>query len=507
MPTSRLVIDLSAVEHNLALLRTVISGGAAAPASAGAGVAAATGKVQLCAVIKQNAYGMGAGRIARKLAQCGADLLAVYSLDEARELVDLPIKAPILVLMPVSGIDRSDPLFRLTIAGRLHLVLHSVQHATELAAFCSRLGLQLPVHVQVDTGMSRGGCLPEEAVELVKLVASTPRFRLAGLMTHFSSPGHDEGFTREQAKLFRSLIDAVKPTLVELAKKGVPPVVVHAANTAATLRSGSLHATMVRVGQGLYGFGAGDLGGTTPADFASAASGLHHAVRWVAPLVHSEVIPAGWPVGYNRTFTSRRPARIGIVPVGYANGYPIGLGNRALVRLTGRAYPKVGDTSEGGKLPGGGAGINSPGQAPGVWAPVVGRVSMDQITIDLTDVPDAMCAIGMEVELIGSEPGSPNSVPRLAGEAGTIPHQLICGITASVERTYVVGQQGEGTVAGAGVNATAISLPGNRPGRTDSIKVEGPEGGKGRDAGAGLSETPLAIVSPKHAPRPSAAAG
>ena len=97
--------------------------------------------------------------------------------------------------------------------------------------------MTLPVHVQMDVGMSRGGCLPEEATALVRFVVAAPRLRLAGAMTHFSSPASDETFTKEQAKLFRHWIDGVKPLLAESAKKGHGPCVVHAANTAATLRS------------------------------------------------------------------------------------------------------------------------------------------------------------------------------------------------------------------------------------------------------------------------------
>lgn len=432
MPTSRLCIDLSAVEHNVATLRHILSGTSEKnrPDSSRGHHPA------ICAVIKQDAYGLGAPRLARKLSQLGIDLLAVYSLDEARALVELPIKSPILVLMPVRGIERSDPLFSLLVAKRLHLVLHGTQHALELSSFCSKLGLQIPVHVQVDTGMSRGGCLPPEAIDVVRHAAESSRFLLAGLMTHFSSPGHDEPFTREQAKLFRTVVDASKPTLTTLAKSGGKPVMVHAANSAAALRSASWHATMVRIGQGLFGFAAEDLTGEAPAEFAAAASALTHAVRWLAPIVHLHDIPATWPVGYNRTWRARRESRIGVVPVGYANGYPIQLGNQSVVRLTGRSYPKMGDstTPQLTLMP-----QTDSGQ--GMYAPVVGRISMDQITIDLTDVPEQLCRPGMEVELVGTERDAPNALPQLASRAGTITHALLCGIAASVERTFVVSQQ------------------------------------------------------------------
>lgn len=451
MPTSRLAIDLSAVEHNLKLIRSATGSlanllpGTAPVVSAVAALRPAY-KTQVCAVIKQDAYGMGASRVARKLAQCNVDLLAVYSLDEARALVDLPIKCPILVLMPVAGIDRSDPLFRLTVSGRLHLVLHNQEHAIELSSFCSKLGLQIPVHVQVDTGMSRGGSMPEHAAEVVRIAAASSRLRLAGLMTHFSNPGNDEAFTREQARVFRTFVDHIKPTLTELAKTGAAPVVVHAANTAATFRSSSLHATMVRVGQGLFGFGAGDLAAQPPADFVAQADGLRHAVRWLAPIVHTQAIPTGWPVGYSRTWHARRPSKIALVPVGYANGYPIMLGNRAMVKLTGRAYPKVGDST---------AAVDS----ASVYVPVIGRVSMDQITIDITEAPESLCKMGMEVELIGNDPAAVNAMPNLANLAGTITHELLCRIAASVERTYAVTDVEAGQTTSPFVRAELVVPP------------------------------------------------
>lgn len=426
MTTSRLEINLAAIDHNVGVIRSVIAGAE--------GVAHAS-KVQLCAIVKQDAYGLGAVRIAKRLASSGVDLLAVYCLVEARQLADAPIRTPILILMPVEGMERNDPLYRLAAAGRLQLTLHSMKQAQSLIASATSLGVTFPVHVQVDTGMCRGGCLPEEAEKLVALATTTPRLRLAGLMTHFSSPGSDESFTKEQARLFRSWIDRVKPSLAQAMAKGQPPCVVHAANTAATFRSDSLHATMVRVGQGLLGFGETDFGADHTAQFAEQIKTLRPAVRWLSRIVHIHDVPAGWPVGYERTFVTQRPSRIAVVPAGYADGYPVALSNKGKVRLTGLHWDRPRTQEPMASL--------IPEPTASAWVPVVGRVSMDQITIDVTDAPPELSGLGMEVEIIGSEPGMPNHLATLAKQAGTITHELLCRLSPALERLYLFSGQGE----------------------------------------------------------------
>lgn len=420
MATSRLEIDLGAIDRNIQRVVKL------------ANPAGSANKVALCGVIKQDGYGLGAARLAKRLAGSGVDMLAVYSPDEARALVDIPIKTPVLVLMPVWSMDRADTLYRLAVNSRLHVTLHSLPQAQELANIAARIGLDLPVHVQVDTGMSRGGSLPDEAEALVQFAASAPRFRLAGVMTHFSSPAHDEVFTKEQARLFRAWVDRIKPILAQQAAKGRPPVLVHAANTAATLRSSSLHATMMRIGQGLMGLGAEAVAGEENIEFMTDAAALEPAVRWVSRIAHVEAVPAGWPVGYNRTWEAKRPSLIALVPVGYANGYPLGLSNTGVVRLPGTMWDKVRTTAPDEPI----VASSRLGQ-PGVFAPVVGRVSMDQITIDVTDVPEAMRKPGCEVELVGVDYDAPNHLPTLSKNAGTITYEFLCRIGQGVERTYL----------------------------------------------------------------------
>lgn len=448
MSSSRLEIDLSAVQRNVTVLRAALEAARTAPPSQPADPAEApavatppAARAAICGVIKQDGYGLGAPRIAKKLAALGVEMLAVYDLDEARALTEAPIQTPILILSPIRTIERQDPVYRLAVRGRLHLVAHDLPQIADLANIASRLGVRLPLHVQLDSGLGRGGALDAEARQIVETVAAHPRLLLAGLMTHFSAPASDEPFTREQAKLFKAWVQSLKPILQAHPAALTPivggPVVhphMHAANTVAMLRARGLHGSMVRVGQGLYGYGFESFTDPLAVEFASFGKQLQPAVRWLSKIVHIHEVPKGSAVGYNRTFKAQRPTRVALVPVGYADGYPIGLSNTGKVNITGQQW----DRSREGLLAGGSRVeiLERP-----AFAPVIGRVSMDQITIDVTGLPDNLARIGAEVELIGKDPQAPNHLPTLAKAAGTITHEMLCRIAPKVERAYSAGAQ------------------------------------------------------------------
>lgn len=493
MPTSRLDIDLSAIERNLSGVRDVIGGsspmahGPAADARPGAGPQApgpgprptpGSPRVGVCAVLKQDAYGCGAVRVAKRLSGLGVDMLAVYTLDEARPIAEAVPALPILVLMPVHGVDRTDPLYRHAAAGRLHLALHSADQFQGVQEMAGRIGAPVPVHVQVDTGLTRGGVLPDQAAALVGQVVASPRIRLGGLMTHFSSPCCDDGFTREQARVFREFVEAIKPAVKAAVEQGgkavsnVAQMSLHAANSCAMFRSRAYHGTMVRVGQAVLGYCGHDVPGRERFEFRDEMERLEPAVRWLSSVVHVQEIDAGWPVGYGSTWRAParadgRRTRIALIPVGYADGYPRTLGGRGnggpgWVGFTGRLFERrgggEGPADEAGRAPDGTQNL------PMVYAPVVGRVSMDQITVDVTDVPDAYLRtgkvgaepVGPEVELYSRSPGTRNFLPALADAAGSITHELLCRIGPRVERTYRV----PAAMGGADGAATAVRIGG-----------------------------------------------
>lgn len=483
MATSRLEIDLSAVERNLGHIRGVV----------GSDTSKAGAPVAVCAVLKQDGYGLGAARLAKRLAGSGVEMFAVYTMDEARTIADAVANVPILVLMPVTAIERMDPIYRHVTAGRVHITVHSEDQVRQLSESCTRIGAMLPVHVQVDTGLSRGGVPPEKAQALVQQVVGgggsggtagaggsgggSGRMKLAGLMTHFASPCCDADFTREQARLFRDFVEEIKPLLKAAvaasggARTGAPVVapnqlMLHAANSCALFRARSYHGTMVRPGQALLGYALDDVPADGAFEFRQAAAKLEPAVRWTSTVVHISEIPAGWPVGYGSTWRAPwradgKKTRIALIPVGYADGYPRSLGGRATggpgwVRFTGRRWER----------PGGGEGEAAEGLAHGhagdwVAASVVGRVSMDQITVDVTDVPEAMLAGTPEVELIGRERSAPNFISTLASGASSITHELLCRIGPRVERVY---RYPAGAVAGPPASsASAGSSAGGGP--------------------------------------------
>ncbi|MCZ6811761.1 MAG: hypothetical protein O7D97_07115, partial [Planctomycetota bacterium] len=204
-----------------------------------------------------------------------------------------------------------------------------------------------------------------------------------------------------------------------------PDCLIHVANTFATLRHRRYHKSMVRVGQAWAGFGPEWM---SDGAFGRQAAALRPVVSWRSRIVHVKTIGRGTPVGYGSTWTAKRRSRIGLVPVGYADGYSTGLGSTD-------TNPKpacVGVVMD--PPPAKGAAVR--------FVPVVGQVNMDQITIDLTELipsgggDSAQIGPGTTVELISPDPAAPNHLPALAKAAGTIPHELLCRLNPRIKRVY-----------------------------------------------------------------------
>lgn len=482
MSTSRIEVDLTAIGNNVRVIKRVASGefSSAAKPTGGSSDAPNPDKARthrpaaVCAVLKQDAYGLGAVRIAKRLAACAVDMIAVYSLDEARTLVEAGITTPMLVLMPVRSMDRSDPAYRHAVVGKLHLTVHDEDQLNSLIDVCGKLGAAMPLHVQIDTGLARGGATPESGARIVETIVRSPRLRLGGLMTHFASPCGDPEFTREQARQFREWVERIKPSLAGAVNQRIDAplphgLFIHAANSCAMFRSSKYHGNLVRVGQALYGYSLEGAEEKETSEFAGAAAALSPVARWTSSIVHVKEIPTGFPVGYGSTWRAARPTRVALVPVGYADGYPRLLSNAGVVGVTGRAWERSGTTlPPGADIP----AIHEARRALAastMYAPVIGRVSMDQLTIDVTDVPAAMCRVGSEVEIGVGDRGAPNSFLRLAELAQSIVHEQMCRLGARVERTYRMptasespqihvfsekgGTGGAGGLGGAGVSS------------------------------------------------------
>ncbi len=399
--SSWLEIDLSRVRANVRALRAVLQ-----PSDVRRTVP------RLCAVVKADAYGLGVEAVAQCLASAdgdetaSVDMFAVDSPAEAQTLVEIGIEQPILLLMPLRDLDSADPLVPTVAAGRLHLTIHDPTQLEQADGIGRALGCRVPVHVYLDTGMSRSGMDEHDAGEQITCVAGMKGVRLAGVMSHLATADEDAAFANEQSARLNDFLEKHRDGIA-------PDVTVHLANTFGTLRGAALHYGMVRVGLGLLGYGPG-LIVDDPKN--AAAPGLLPVVRWLSRVNHVGRFARGAAVGYGCSHQLVRDSVLGVVPVGYADGYPLALSNRSSVGV-----------------------LDAQGEVCGV-APVLGRVSMNQIVIDLTDCAgggERTGGVDTEVELISHSPQSACSLPRLAELAQTNCYELLCRLSARLVRRYI----------------------------------------------------------------------
>lgn len=392
-PPTLLHIDLAKLAANLRAIRGVLSGGSTGSAGA-----------RLCAVVKADAYGLGVLPIAGALAEHGVDMFAVDSTHEAGQLFESGLTTPVLVLSPVREIEGDHPATDAAKRGLLHLTVHDIDQLEQLDRAAHTLGCRLPVHPYLDTGMSRLGLDTASAGRALADLASRPNLKLAGLMTHLATADNDPSFAEEQARRFDRFIDEHREALPA-------DTIYHMANTCGTLRGGGYHRSMVRVGMGLLGFGPGLI--AAPPQTARLPE-LQPVARLVSRLVHVQTYPAGATVSYGGTHRLDSDRLLGVVPVGHADGYPLALGNRAVVRVTMQ-------------------------DAPPIDAPVLGRVSMNQIVVDVTPPTNNAShrpRVGDEVELISDNHDAPHSLTGLAGLAGSNVYELLCRLSPRLPRVY-----------------------------------------------------------------------
>jgi len=378
----RVLISRRAMLHNAGVIR-----GALAPG------------VRLCAMVKADAYGHGALVAADTLCNfCNdgsgkppADAIAVASIDEALALPDL--RVTVLIFRPLENafIGRQRLKIEEAIRHGWVLTVCSLSGVEDVARIALAVGRRANVQVMVDTGMARSGVGVADLPAILQHIESRPSMKLWGLCTHFASAENPESpFTLEQSRRFLSATDAIAAAYSGRLMR-------HAANSGALFFHRSTHADMVRPGLALYGI--------DPTGRPSMDRPLRPVLKWLAPIVGIQEIPAGGTVGYGQTWSARRPTRVGLLPIGYADGYPRSFSNGAKVLLHNRT------------------------------AAVIGRVSMDLTTIDLTDHPDAH--IGEEVVLLDDNPLSPVSVYALAKWSNTIPYEVLCRIGARVKRVAI----------------------------------------------------------------------
>jgi len=343
------------------------------------------GGKSVIAVVKADAYGHGAGPVARTLVDAGCPRLAVATVDEGLELRSAGVAVPILVL---GGAGEGAPA---AVRARLTPVVHHRGHVERLRKLASPES-PVAVQVEVDTGMRRMGAPPEEAVDLLAAVAAQPSLALEGAFTHFARADEPDGAaTLEQAAAFEAVLARARA-------RGAAPRLVHCANSAALLLGAALDravpgANAVRPGVLLYG--------AQPA--AHCVAPLRPAMTLRTRVVALRPARRGDAVGYSALYRAPRATRIATLPIGYADGVPIAASNRGAALIRGRRHP------------------------------FAGRVSMDFVTVDVGDAP---VEIGDEAILFGAAEQGALPVEEAAAAAGTIAYELFVRVGARVRRAY-----------------------------------------------------------------------
>lgn len=364
---SMAVIDLQAVRHNASRL------------------ARAAGGAELMAVVKANGYGHGAVACAKAAIEGGASRLAVASVEEAEELRLGGLRAPVLIMSPLSGAG-----FARAQAAGCEVVVGDLAGVTGITAAATP-DRPARVHVEVDTGMGRLGVAPSDALALADAAAAGGA-EVVGLMTHFATSdereGPEAGFMREQLVRFRQLLPAFRDRF--------PCARVHAANSGATLRDPGAAFDMVRCGIALYG--------CSPFGGNPSTEELIPVMTWRSRLATVKPFTSRMSAGYGRTWRATRGTWVGIIPVGYADGFARALSNNAEVLVSGRRVP------------------------------VVGTVSMDLIAVDLG--PGATERGDEEVVLIGRQGDERITAEEVARWRGSISYEVTCGVSPRVARLY-----------------------------------------------------------------------
>jgi alanine racemase len=414
-------IDLDAVVANARVLQALLPAG-----------------TRLQAVVKGDAYGHGAVAVARALVADGIQSLGVATFDEALELRQAGISEPILVLYPIPP-ELAPEAFRLCLsvtAGDEVLLGRTLAALDRLDAADLRAGGRLAVHIEVETGLGRGGLLPSEVAKAAAAIEATPHARLAGLWSHLQA-ARDRERTGAQAARFDVAAGVLEEAGVEVPDR-------HLAASGGLLAASSPTYDVVRIGLSLYGIVPDGL--TADARHAAAGAALKPVMSLRARPIRVADLPAGTGISYGPTFVTSRASRIATLPLGYADGLPRSVSNKAQVLVRGERVPAV------------------------------GTVAMDAVMIDVTDVPGAPVSVDDEFTLIGTQGRETIDATEMAQWGNTISYEIVTAMSARLPRVYYA--------AAKAVQMRAVALDLGRGGRqidrSDSLaaseEVPGPLG-------------------------------
>lgn len=370
---TRVEINLDNLKHNLSEIRRVTTSGA-----------------KICAVVKADGYGHGALETARIALANGASYLAVAVLDEALELRQGGIEAPILILgfTPERHFDK-------IIEHDITQTIYNFESAKYLSETALKQGKTAKVHIKLDTGMSRLGFQADysEVPEIEKIFELKSLF-IEGFFTHFAKADEsDPGFTKMQFERYKLVTSALE-------KDGYKIPIKHTANSAAIMQFPETHLDMVRPGIILYGLYPSD-------EVDKSKLNLKPVMSLKTKVSHVKTIGAGRAISYGGTYITKRQSRIATLPVGYADGYSRLLSSKASVIIKGQR------------------------------APIVGRICMDQCMVDVTDIKGDV-EIGEDVVLIGEMGDEVITADEIARILGTINYEVVCAFSKRVPRVYTI---------------------------------------------------------------------
>lgn len=365
-----LEVDLNALAHNVHTLKAWL-----------------TPPTQLMAVVKADAYGHGALRVAQTVLAHGADSLAIATLAEGVELRQGGIDAPILILGAINAVED----IQAVAAWELAATICNAEQAQVFHHTLSRLGKSLEVHLKLDTGMSRLGTSWQDAVAFTSLVASLPSLKIQSIYSHFATADEwDQTIMNLQHQRFQTAIG-------ELKAAGFHPPQVHLANSAATLGDPSTHYDLVRVGLSLYGL--------SPAPHLSQILDLKPVLEVKAKITQVKTVPAGEGVSYGHQFITQSDTKIAVVGIGYADGVPRNLSNRLQGIIRGQIAPQI------------------------------GAITMDQLMLKVDHLP----SVQPEdiVTLIGQQYEHKITAEDWANELNTISWEILCSFKHRLPRIFI----------------------------------------------------------------------
>ncbi len=346
-------------------------------------------QTELMAVVKANAYGHGMQPVVRTALASGATWVGVNRVLEGVELRAVGVIAPILVLGRSLPTDALDIVLRSVIPS-----VDTVELAQALSLAAASAGVtELPVHIKVDTGMSRFGLMPDEVLPFARAVSKLPGLQLQGLWTHFASADDvDQAYTRRQLTVFNQVWQ-------QLEDAGLHVPIRHTANSAAALMLPESRFELVRCGIALYGL--------PPASSVALPAGLRPAMTLKCVVGRVRTLPAGVGVSYGCTFVTSAPTRVALIAVGYGDGYPRSVSGRGAVLIHGQR------------------------------APILGRVCMDAFVVDVTHIPDVQA--NDEAVILGCQGDDEIDADELATWADTISYEVISALLPRVFRVYLRG--------------------------------------------------------------------